>query len=117
MAEPSIPPQVQQQIANLQALNSNYQATAQQRAQFEAMRLETQAALAALESLPEDAPVYRNVGSLLVRDGKKAAEERLKEELETGEVRIQRLQKQETALREQLGQLQQKIQASLQGKV
>ena len=117
MAEaPAIPPQVQQQLSNLQALNANYQATAQQRAQFEAMRLETESALAALASLPDDAAVYRNVGSLLVKDEKKAATERLKEELETSEVRITRLQKQEATMREQLGALQQKIQAALQGK-
>jgi prefoldin beta subunit len=115
MAEPTIPPQVQQQLANLQALNANYQATAQQRAQFEAMRAENQAALEALEALAEDAPVYRNVGSLLLRDDRKAALERLKEDVETGEVRIQRLKKQEETLREQLGQLQQKIQAALKG--
>lgn len=115
MAE--IPAQVQQQIANLQSLNAQYQATAQQRAQFEAMRMEAESALAALQSLPDDAPVYRNVGSLLVRDDKKAAQDRLKEDLETSEVRIQRAQKQETALREQLGALQQKIQAALAGKV
>lgn len=117
MADPSgIPPQVQQQVANLQALNANYQATAQQRAQFEAMRHESQSALAALESLPDDAPVYRSVGALLVRDAKKDAVERLKEDLETSEVRIGRLQKQENQLREQLGELQKKIQQALGGK-
>lgn len=116
MADPGIPPQVQQQVANLQALNANYQATAQQRAQFEAMRHESQSALAALESLPDDAPVYRSVGALLVRDTKKDAVERLKEDLETSEVRIGRLQKQENQLREQLGELQKKIQQALGGK-
>jgi len=112
----TLPPQVQQQLSNLQALNANYQATAQQRAQFEGMRMESQSALAALESLPDDATVYRNVGALLVRDEKKAAVERLKEDLETSEVRITRLQKQEATLREQLQTLQERIQAALQGK-
>ncbi|HEX2066148.1 MAG TPA: prefoldin subunit, partial [Candidatus Thermoplasmatota archaeon] len=64
----------------------------------------------------DDAPVYRNVGSLLVRDTKADAVARLKDDAETMEVRVARLQKQEAALREQLGALQGKLQAALQGK-
>jgi prefoldin beta subunit len=116
MADPQLSPQVQQQLQQLQAANQQLQATAQQRAQFEAMKAESEQALAALEALPDDAPVYRSVGALLVQDSKKAAHERLKDDAETLEVRVARLQKQETALKEQLGALQAKIQAALQGK-
>jgi len=113
MAE--LPPQVQQQVATLQALNQQYQAVAQQRMQFEAMRAESKQALEALSSLPDDAAVYRNVGALLVKDTKAAATARLTEDVETSDVRVSRLSKQETQLREQLQQLQAKIQSALQG--
>ncbi|MCA1811844.1 MAG: prefoldin subunit beta [Halobacteriales archaeon] len=116
MAEPQLSPQVQQQLQQMQMLNQQLQATAQQRAQFEAMKAESEQALEALAALPDDAPVYRSVGALLVQDTKKAAHERLKDDAETLEVRVARMQKQEAALKEQLTGLQGKVQAALQGK-
>ncbi|HUR63032.1 MAG TPA: prefoldin subunit beta [Candidatus Thermoplasmatota archaeon] len=113
---PALPQQVQQQLQQLQALNQQLQATAQQRAQYEAMKAESEQALDALQALPDDAPVFRSVGALLVQDSKKAAHDRLKDDAETMEVRVARMQKQETALREQLQALQAKVQAALQGK-
>lgn len=114
MAEPTLSPQVQQQLQQLQNLNQQLQGTAQQRQQFEAMKAESEQALGALEALPDDAPVFRSVGALLVQDSKKAAHERLKDDAETLEVRVVRMQKQETQLKEQMQALQAKIQAALQ---
>lgn len=113
MAEPTLSPAVQQQLANLQAMNQQLQATMQQRAQYEAMKMESEQALEALSSLADDAAVYRSVGSLLIKDTKAASETRLKDDAETMEVRLGRMTKQETALKEQLQALQAKIQASL----
>lgn len=114
MAEPTLTPALQQQLAQLQQQNAQLQATAQQRAQFEAMKAEGEQALAALEALPEDAPVYRSVGALLVKEAaKKTAVDRLKEDQETLDLRLTRLQKQEAALRESMAALQQKLQGAL----
>ncbi len=114
MAEPQLTPALQQQLANLQALNQQYQMTAQQRAQFESMKLESEQALEALTALPDDAPVYRSVGSLLVKEpSKNAAQERLKEDLETLDVRLSRMQKQEDQVKQQMQALQSKLQAAL----
>jgi prefoldin beta subunit len=116
MAEPTLSPAVQQQLAQLQSQGSQLQATQQQRAQFEAMKAEGDQAVAALEALADDAPVYRNVGAFLVKEpGKAAALARLKEDQETLEIRIARLQKQEAALRESLQALQAKLQGALPG--
>lgn len=107
-------PQLQAQLQQLQSLNQQLQAAAQQKANFEAMKTESEQAIAALEGLPDDAPVYRNVGSLLVREpSRKVALERLKDDLETLEVRLTRVGKQEAAARTAATQLQQSIQASL----
>jgi prefoldin beta subunit len=114
MADPTLTPQLQQQLAQLQQQNQQLQATAQQRAQFEAMKAEGEQALQALESIADDAPVYRSVGAFLVKEpGKKTAVERLKEDQETLEIRIARLQKSEAQLRESLTALQQKLQGAL----
>ncbi len=113
MAEPQLSPQLQQQVAQLQQLNQQLGATAQQRAQFDVMKAESEQALEALGSLAADAPVYRSVGALLVGDTKGNAEARLKEDVETLTIRSQRLLKQEDQLKQQLTGLQQKIQAAL----
>lgn len=116
MAEPQLTPALQQQLAQLQGLNQQYQMAVQQRAQFEAMKAESQQALEALAGLPDDAPVYRQVGGLLVKEpSKKVAEDRIKDDLETMEVRVGRMQKQEDAAKQQMGALQQKLQAALGG--
>ncbi|MES2155352.1 MAG: prefoldin subunit beta [bacterium] len=117
MAEPQLTPALQQQLAQLQSLNQQYQMAAQQRQQFEAMKAESEQALEALGTLPDDAPVYRSVGSLLVKEpSKKAAADRLKDDLETLEVRLARVQKQESQTKEQMAALQSKLQAALQPK-
>src|SRR5688572_28605072 len=113
MAEPTLTPQMQQQLAQLQSLNGQLQQTMQQKAQFEAMKHESEQALEALQALPDGAAVYRSVGALLLKDEKKAALDRLKEDAETMEVRVNRLNKQESALKESMASLQAKLQASL----
>lgn len=114
MAEAPLSPQLQAQLQQLQSLNQQLQATMQQKANFEAMKAEAEQAIAALEGLGDEAPVYRNVGSLLVREpSKKAAHDRLRDDLETLEIRLTRVAKQESAARESLQALQQKIQSML----
>ncbi len=113
MAEPQLTPQMQQQLAQLQSLNGQLQATLQQKAQFEAMKAESEQALDALTALPDEAAVYRSVGALLLKDGKPAAVARLKEDAETLEIRLNRLGKQEASLKESMASLQAKLQASL----
>ena len=113
MAEPNLTPQMQQQLAQLQSLNGQLQQTMQQKAQYDAMKLESEQAFEALQALPDGAAVYRSVGALLLKDEKKAALDRLKEDAETMEVRVNRLNKQESALKESMASLQAKLQASL----
>lgn len=113
MAEPNLTPQMQQQLAQLQTLNAQLSQTMQQKAQFEAMKLESEQALDALGALADGAAVYRSVGALLLKDTKADAVARLKEDAETMEVRVNRLNKQESALKEQMASLQAKLQAQL----
>ena len=113
MADPALTPQMQQQLAQLQTLNGQLQATMQQKANFEAMKAESEQALEALTALPDGAAVYRSVGALLLKDDKATALGRLKEDAETMEVRVSRLNKQESAIKEQMASLQAKLQAQL----
>lgn len=113
MADPALTPQMQQQLAQLQALNGQLQATMQQKAQYEALKAESEQAVEALTALPDGAAVYRSAGALLLKDEKAAALARLKEDAETLEVRVGRLGKQEQQLKESMATLQAKLQAAL----
>lgn len=113
MAEPRLTPELQQQLGQLQQMSQQLQALQQQRMQFEALKSEADDAIEALEALDEDAVVYRDLGSLLVKDaGRDAALARLKDDQETLEVRIKRATSQEAAMKEQAESLQKKLQAA-----
>ncbi|MGB0652007.1 MAG: prefoldin subunit beta [Thermoplasmatota archaeon] len=106
--------ELQEQIRQLQSMQGQLQAAAQQRQQFEALKAENERALDALGDVADDAPVYRNVGSLLVQEaGKAAVESRIKDDLETLEIRIKRLAGQEEQLRASASGLQAKLEAAL----
>lgn len=114
MAQPELPPQLQDQLQQLQNLQQQLQVTQQQRAQFEFQIREAERALEELQNVADDAPVYRSVGALLVKtDGKAGAEKRLKDEKETLEVRLAAYQKNEGRLKEKATELQSKLQAAL----
>ena len=117
MAEeaPQIPADLQQKIQELQGLAQQVQSIARQRSQMELMESESKRALEALEAAPDDAAVYRNLGAILVQDGLEAAKERLRDDLDTLEIRVKRARDQEGQLQERLESLQSEIEQALQG--
>lgn len=109
-----LPPQLQDQLAQLQNLQQQLQLAVQQRAQLEFQLKESERALEELATLAKDAPVYRSVGSLLVRTaGPDAVQKRLSEDKESLEVRLKAFEKQEGRLKEKATELQSKLQAAL----
>jgi len=70
-------------------------------------------ALEEIEKLPDDAVIYKTVGTLIVKTEKDKAVEELREKVETLEVRLNALERQEKKLNEKLKELTAQIQASL----
>ncbi len=104
---------LQQQVQQLQQMSQQLQSITGQRQQFEALKAEAEMAIEALDGLDADAAVYRNVGSLLIQDASKdAALARLKDDLETMDIRIKRISGQEAELKKTLDALQVKLQAA-----
>ncbi len=108
-----LPPQVQNLVAQLQQLQQQLQAVITQRAQVEALLRDTEQALQELEKIGEDAPVYKAVGNILVREKKEDVVKELTEKKETYEIRIKTLQRQEEKLRERFAETQKKLQGML----
>lgn len=108
-----LPPQVQNQIAQLQQIQQQIQALAMQKSQVEAMQKESKMALDELERLTDDAVVYRNVGELVIKTSKEESITKLKEREETLSLRLQSISRQEERLTSRFKQLQEQIQQAL----
>jgi len=108
-----LPPQVQNQIAQLQQVQQQIQAIAMQKSQLEAMQKESGMALEELEKLAEDAVVYRNVGDLVIKTSRNEALDKLKDRQETVSLRLQSIARQEERLANRFKQLQEQIQQAM----
>lgn len=111
-----IPPQVQNQIAQLQELQSQHQAAIQQKQQLESRVQELTRSLEELEETDEDTPIYRSVGGLLIKVQDRAdLVDELEDEKETLSVRLDSLKKQEERVKSKMEKLQSNIQQALGG--
>lgn len=109
-----LPPQIQNQLAQLQELQQQAQIVVQQRQQMEIQVRELERTLEELQKLSKEAPVYKSVGSLLVRaQDREGLERDLADQKETMTVRFESAKRQETRLRERVTALQTELQAAL----
>ena len=108
-----LPPQIQNQIAQLQQMQQQIQALAMQKSQIEAMQRESKMALEELERLVDDAVIYRGVGELVIKTSKEESISKLKDREETLSLRLQSISRQEERLTTRFKQLQEQIQKAL----
>lgn len=109
-----LPPQIQNQLAQLQELQQQAQVIVSQRQQLELQVRELERTLEEIGKVPEGAPLFRSVGALLVSVSDRAKlEGELKDQHETTTVRLESAKRQETRLRERVTALQTELQAAL----
>ena len=113
--EAELPPQVQEQLIRLQQLQQTLQSVSAQKQQLDAELNETDKALAELEKSTDETPVYKSVGSILVKSNRQNLLTELKERKELLTTRVTVLGKQEDRTRERLKETQEKLQERLQG--
>ncbi len=104
-----LPPDLENKLAKLQALQAQYTRIAQERVAIEAEIAETQRVIKLLEEAGEDAPVYKLESNLFIRVDRNKTLQELKDRLEILELRLQRIKKQEEELKKQLDKLAQEI--------
>jgi len=109
----SLPPQVQQRLLRLQQLQQTLQGVLTQKQQLELELTDVEQALSELETLSDDAVIYKSVGALLVKSEKVKVTTELNERKELLNMRINVLGKQEERLRTQVKDLQGKLQQDL----
>jgi len=111
--EIELPPQIKEQLMRLQQLQQTLQAVVTQRQQLEIELNETERALSELEKISAETPVYKSIGSILVKTDKQLLLNELKERKELLNTRITVLSKQEERTRERIKELQLKLQERL----
>ena len=111
--EVELPPQLQEQLARLQQLQQTLQAVTSQKQQLEIELSETDRALAELEKITDETPVYKSVGSLLLKSERQIVLSELKERKELLNTRITVLGRQEERTKERMKELQTKLQEKL----
>ena len=107
-------PQLQDQINRLQQARTQLQMITQQRQQVEIQLKETEEALKEIEATTEKTPIYKSIGSLLIKTkGKSDIKKELTSTKESLELRKTTLEKQEGRSREKLAELQSKVESAL----
>ena len=108
-----LPPAVQERLLRLQQLQQTLQATLTQKQQIELELNETDSALGEMQNVTDDVPIYKSIGSLLIKTEKTKITTELTERKELLNTRITVLTKQEERLRSQMKDLQTKLQQDL----
>jgi len=108
-----LPPQIQQRLLRLQQLQQTLQGVMAQKQQLTLQLNEVEQAANELEKLTETAVIYKSIGALLVKSEKDKVTTELTERKELLKMRVDVLGKQETRLRTQAKDLQEKLQQDL----
>ena len=108
-----LPPQIQQRLLRLQQLQQTLQGVMAQKQQLTLQLSEVEQAASELEKLNETAVIYKSIGALLVKSEKDKVTTELTERKELLKIRVDVLAKQETRLRTQVKDLQEKLQQDL----
>src|ERR671931_424889 len=115
MSEQELPPWVREQVSRLQQLQQNLQAIMTQRQQLEIEMAETDRALQELKKAGPDDAICKNAGSVLVKAKKEDVIKELDERKELSNTRIMVLGKQETRVKENLKEVENKINEMIRG--
>jgi prefoldin beta subunit len=112
----NISPKVQNQLGMLQQLQQQLQTILQQKAQYELVVREAKRAQEEIKDSADDAVMYMSVGTVMMQKKKEAVDTKLTEKVETLELRIKSLEKQEKMMQGKFEQLQSQIKAALESK-
>ena len=109
MSEQEIPPWLREQLSRMQQLQQNLQAIMMQRQQLEAESVEIEKATEELKKSEQDEAVYKSVGPLLIKTKKDDTLKELDEKKDLAKTRLVVLGKQETRVKENLKEVENKI--------
>jgi prefoldin beta subunit len=108
-----LPPNVQERLLRLQQLQQTLQSILSQKQQVDMEKTEVEQTLAELQKTPDDAVIYKAIGSLLVKAEKPKVNEDLAERKSLLDTRSTVMTRQEERIRSQVKEAQTKLQEDL----
>ena len=108
-----LPPQIQNQLAQLQQIQQQGQALAAQKNQIEINLKETELALAEIEKLDDSAVVYRAIGDLLIKTELEKTKNSLVEKKDMLSLRTETIARQEERIQKRFQQLQEQLKQAI----
>ncbi len=108
-----LPPQIQNQLAQLQQIQQQAQALAAQKNQIDINIKEAELALAELEKVDDNAVVYRAIGDLLIRTEREKTRNALIEKKDTLSLRSETITRQEERIQKRFQQLQEQLKQAI----
>ena len=115
MSEQELPPWLREQVARLQQLQQNLQAIMMQKQQVELEVAETDRALEEIKKTGIEDVVYKSAGPLLIKSKKDDVIKELEEKKELSNTRVMVLTKQETRVKDNLKEVENKINQMIRG--
>jgi prefoldin beta subunit len=115
MSEQELPPWLKEQLSRLQQLQQNLQAIMMQKQQVEIEIVETDRALEELKKIGTQDPVYKSAGPILIKSQKEDLIRELGEKKELSNTRVMVLTKQETRVKDNLKEVENKINQMIRG--
>ena len=105
--------QIQQQLGMFQQIQQQLQQVSSQKMQYEMTLRETKRALEELEATKDDAVIFSAVGSILIQKDNATVKTELTDKIESLELRVNSLDKQEKAMTSKASQLQKQLQDAI----
>ena len=115
MSEQELPPWLREQLTRLNQLQQNLQAILMQKQQIEIELVETDKALEELKKVNAEDAVYKTAGPVLIKVNRDDVVKELEEKKELANTRVMVLSKQETRVKENLKDVQTKIDEMVRG--
>ena len=115
MSNQEIPPWLREQVSRLQQLQQNLQAIMMQKQQVELEVVESDRALEELKKIEQDNTVYKSAGPLLIKANREDILKELEEKRDLLNTRTMVLGKQETRVKENLKEVENKINQMIRG--
>ena len=112
----NLSPKVQNQLGMLQQIQQQLQTILSQKAQYEIAVREAKRAKEEISDAADDSVMYMSVGTVMMQKKKEVVNTKLSEKIETLELRIKSLEKQEKMMQGKFEQLQAQIKAAIEGK-
>jgi prefoldin beta subunit len=111
-----VPPWLREQLARFEQLQQNLQTILIQKQQVELESSEVDRALTELKRTPESDAIYKSAGNILVKADRASLQKELEERKDLASTRTTVLGKQEQRVRENIKELQTKIEEALRGR-